>query len=82
MESEEGKRIYSKRKTMTEPDFGHIKKNLGFRQFLLRGRRGAEIEWLLLCIGINMRKIGKYLRKLFKPGDGGVGIREVYVGAA
>ena len=82
MESEEGKRIYSKRKTMTEPDFGHIKKNLGFRQFLLRGRRGAEIEWLLLCIGINMRKIGKYLRRLFKPGGGGIGLEEVYVGAA
>ena len=68
MESAEGRTIYGKRKTIIEPRFGHIKKNLGFEQFNLRGRNGAEIEWLMLCMGINIRKIGKVLGKLLTPG--------------
>jgi transposase len=75
MESAEGKAIYGKRKTMIEPPMGHIKKNLRFRQFYLRGRRGAEIEWLMLCIGINIRKIGKFIQKTLKPSGRGTIIR-------
>ena len=72
MESPEGKAIYGKRKTIIEPRFGHIKKNLGFQQFNLRGRWGAEIEWLMLCMGINIRKIGKTLHRFLKPCGAGV----------
>ena len=71
MESPEGKKIYGKRKTIIEPRFGHIKKNLRFEQFNLRGRYGVEIEWLMLCIGINIRKIGKVLGRVLNPEGGG-----------
>jgi transposase len=67
MESASGKALYGKRKTMIEPPMGHIKKNLRFRQFSLRGRRGAAIEWLMLCIGINIKKIGRFIEKVLKP---------------
>jgi len=68
MESEEGKRIYARRKTLVERIFGHIKYNLKFRQFLLRGRQAVESEWLLLCIGMNIRKIRAFLnRTLLSP---------------
>ena len=71
MESPEGKAIYGRRKTMIEPLMGHIKKNLRFGQFNLRGRHGAEIEWLMLCIGVNIRKIWKFIRKIVKPSGRG-----------
>ena len=35
----EGRGVYARRKTITEPVFGCIKQARGFRQFLLRGRR-------------------------------------------
>ena len=35
--SEEGRRIYAKRKSTVEPTFGIIKAPMGFRQFMLRG---------------------------------------------
>lgn len=71
IESPRGKAIYGKRKTMIEPRFGHIKKNLRFRQFYLRGRCGAEIEWLMLCIGINIRKLVRFIGKLLTPSKPG-----------
>src|SRR4030042_552079 len=36
--------IYSTQKTRAEHPFGHIKHNLGIRNFLLRGREGAKAE--------------------------------------
>ena len=63
MESEQGKEIYSQRKWMIEPLFGHFKHNLKFRQFLTRGKRSVETEWLLLCIANNIRKVGHLLLK-------------------
>ncbi len=59
IKSEEGKLIYAKRKTMIEPLFGHIKHNLRFRQFMRRGRQAVQVEWLLLCIGKNIRTLAK-----------------------
>jgi len=66
--SEEGKRIYAKRKTMIEPLFGHIKHNLRFRQFMRRGKQAVQVEWLLLCIGKNIRTLAKYMNE--KPLQG------------
>lgn len=38
----ESQEIYVRRKTRAEHPFGHIKHNLGIRNFLLRGREGAK----------------------------------------
>jgi len=40
----ESQEIYSRRKTRAEHPFGHIKHNLGIRNFLLRGREGVKAE--------------------------------------
>jgi len=52
--SEEGQEKYRKRKYKVEPVFGHFKMNLGFRDFLLRGIKGARIEFHLVSINYNI----------------------------
>jgi hypothetical protein len=44
------------RRETVEAVFGVIKSVLGLRQFLLRGLRGARIEFGLCAIGFNLRK--------------------------
>ncbi|WP_456329223.1 transposase [Archaeoglobus sp.] len=56
MRSEDGKRKYKLRKKL-EKVFGHIKHNLGLRQFLTRGFERVKIEFDLACIAYNLRRI-------------------------
>lgn len=63
MNTDEGKKIYSLRKITVEPVYGHIKQNLGFREFLLRGLSGVKIEMNLVSIAHNLGKIHKMLRE-------------------
>jgi len=55
--SEEGKRIYRRRKSTVEPVFGIIKEMLGFRQFLLRGMEKVSLEWDLICTVYNIKRL-------------------------
>jgi transposase len=55
--SEEGRRIYSRRSCTVEPTFGTIKAVLGLRQFLMRGLERVRIEWDLVCLAYNTRRI-------------------------
>ena len=57
MQTAEGKAIYSKRKATVETVFGVIKEVLGFRRFHLRGLRGAEGEWSLVCTAWNLKRL-------------------------
>ena len=43
-ETPEDQEIYTRRKTRAEHPFGHIKNNLGIKNFLLRGTEGAQAE--------------------------------------
>lgn len=52
-----GKTKYAQRAPTVETPFAHFKKNLGFRQFFCRGSPKVSIEFTLLCIGYNIRKI-------------------------
>lgn len=52
-----GKALYAKRNATVEPVFGIIKHVLGFRQFLLRGRRAVQGEWTLVCLGWNLKRL-------------------------
>jgi transposase len=54
MASDEGKRIYDRRKWVVEPRFGHIKRTLGMRRFLRRGLEAVRTEWLLACTAVNL----------------------------
>lgn len=55
--SELGKKLRTKRATDVETVFGCIKHNMGFRRFHLRGLEKVNIEWGLVSIAHNMRKL-------------------------
>lgn len=57
LKTKRGKKKYSKRSHMAETPFGHIKKNLGFRQFFCRGKPMVAAEFTLICIGYNIKKL-------------------------
>jgi hypothetical protein len=55
--SEQGKRLRVQRNVEVESVFGHIKHNMRFRRFHLRGLEKVKTEWGLVCIAHNMRKL-------------------------
>jgi hypothetical protein len=57
--SKEGALKYFKRQYTIEPLFGHLKYNLGYRSFLLRGVEKVRAEFKLMCIGWNLQKMFK-----------------------
>ena len=59
MSTDEAKSIYKLRKQIIEPVFGNLKENNKMRRLLLRGLKGAEIEYLLSCVAHNIGKIGR-----------------------
>lgn len=74
MKEESSKEIYKKRKTIVEPVFGQIKKNMGFREFSVRGFIKACGEFSLVCAH-NIKKIVKSMRyKLEHLKEGKLGL--------
>ena len=59
----ESRKIYSLRKITVEPVYGHMKQNLGFREFLLRGLEKVKIEMNLISITHNLGKIHRMMRE-------------------
>ncbi len=57
-ETEQGKADYRKRKWIAEPPNGWIKNVLGFRQFSMRGLHKAQAEFKLVCLALNLRRMG------------------------
>ena len=55
--SPEGERLRAARSTEVETVFGHLKHNLGFRRFHLRGMEKVKTEWGIVSIAHNMRKM-------------------------
>ena len=53
----EGRGVYARRKTITEPVFGCIKQARGFQQFLLRGGAGVSGEFTLAALTHNLLKL-------------------------
>jgi transposase len=57
MESEAGRAKYKLRQQTVEPVFGIIKEVLGFRRFRLRGLAGVSLEWLLVSLAYNCKRL-------------------------
>jgi hypothetical protein len=55
----EGRRRYLRRQASVEPVFGIIKKVLGFEQFSLRGLQKVTLEWNLVCVAYNLKRLHK-----------------------
>lgn len=53
----EGRARYQLRKETVEPIFGIIKEVMGFRRFNLRGRDKVELEWGLVTLAYNVRRL-------------------------
>jgi transposase len=56
IDSDEGRRIYSKRLGCVEPVFGHIQ-NMGMRRFHHRGQTKVNGQWLLYMTVHNLKKV-------------------------
>jgi transposase len=54
----EGKALYALRKQSVEPVFGIIKKAMGFTQFHLRGLANVQLEWTLVTLAYNFKRLG------------------------
>lgn len=52
-----GKALYKLRKQTVEPGFGIIKEVMGFRRFSLRGRAKVALEWTLVCVSYNRKRM-------------------------
>jgi hypothetical protein len=52
-----GKQKYKLRQQTVEPVFGIIKSVLGFRRFLLRGWEKAKLEWTLVTLAYNCKRL-------------------------
>jgi len=56
--SAKGKAQYAKRKWLSEAPNGWVKQVLGFRRFSLRGLNKAHGEWHLVCLALNIKRLG------------------------
>jgi transposase len=52
-----GRALYRLRKQTVEPVFGIIKEVMGFRRFMLRGRAKVSLEWTLVCLSYNLKRL-------------------------
>jgi transposase len=52
-----GKSLYKLRKQTVEPVFGIIKEVMGFRRFHLRGKAKVGLEWTLVCVSYNLKRL-------------------------
>ena len=58
LQPDKGKADHRKRKWIAEPPNGWIKNVLGFRQFSMRGLNKAKAELKLVCLALNLRRMG------------------------
>ncbi len=57
-QTEQTQKDYRKRKWIAEPPNGWIKNVLGFGQFSMRGLEKAKAEFKLVCMALNLRRMG------------------------
>jgi hypothetical protein len=60
IDTEEGRRIYSKRLGIVEPVFGNIRACKRMDRFTLRGHVKVNIQWILYCLVHNIEKIANF----------------------
>lgn len=62
-----GKAKYALRKQTVEPVFGIIKSVMGFRHFFLRGRTKASLEWTLVALAYNFKRLARLVQMMRSP---------------
>ena len=59
--TQEGRAKYKQRQQTIEPVFGIIKEAMGFRRFQLRGHAKVGLEWTLVCVSYNLRRLHRLI---------------------
>ena len=67
LKTAEGRAKYKDRKETVEPVFGIIKSVLGFRQFMLRGLDKVNLEWDLVTLAYNFKRLHKLAEGKLAP---------------
>ena len=57
LQTEDTKAKYRRRKCTVEPVFGIIKSVLGFTRFHLRGLENVKLEWLIVTLDYNAKRL-------------------------
>ena len=57
-ETERGKADYRKRNWIAKPLNDQVKNVLGFRLFQMRGLKKVNAEFKLVCLALNLRRLG------------------------
>ncbi len=57
MGTDTARRLYARRKVLSEPTFGILKEQLAARRFLLRGLANVRAEFVLLATAFNLRTL-------------------------
>lgn len=55
--SPKGREVFSRRMPLIERTFAEIKATMGFRKFLRRGLDKVSLEWTVLCMAYNLRRM-------------------------
>lgn len=58
-----GKELKKQRSIQVEGAFGVIKQDMKFTRFTRKGQRNAKMEFLIVCIGYNLRKYHRYRQR-------------------
>jgi len=66
LKTDEGKQKYKKRMYTIEPIFGHMKYNLRYMMFHLRGLEKVSREFKMMCLVFNILKIYQHKKMRFK----------------
>jgi hypothetical protein len=70
MRTKAGRTLYALRKQTVEPVFGVIKEAMGFRRFMLRGKAKVALEWTLVTLAYNVRRVHRLLKAEAGPNQG------------
>ena len=63
LSTEYGKELKKQRSIQVEGAFGVIKQDMGFTRFKRRGLKNVKMEFLIVCLGYNLKKYHKYRLK-------------------
>jgi len=62
-----GRTLYALRKQTVEPVFGIIKEVMAFRRFMLRGKAKVSLEWTLVTLAYNFRRLHRLIKGEKRP---------------
>ena len=60
LSTEEGIQMKTQRSVQVEGAFGVIKQDFGFTRFHRKGMKNVKMEFLLVCLGYNLKKFHLY----------------------